>query len=310
MRRCVKCKGEATVYLKSKKSSFCSEHFIEHFLNQVARSIKKFKMLFPGERVLVAVSGGKDSLALWDALLSLGYDAEGVHVDVGLGEYSVGSREACQKFAVSRGAKLYVFSVMDTYGVSMREIAARNRRVPCSVCGTVKRYLMNRLVQETGHRVVATGHNLDDEAAALFGNILRWQEGYLARQYPHLPSSHSGFPARIKPLVRLSEFETRTYCQLRGIDYLAGGCPLAKGASSLFYKELLNSLEERMPGSKLRFLFGFFEGGRDRFSDVPVELRECELCGQPTTAGTCLFCRLMQRAGLDPLTPPQIQQVV
>ncbi|MDN5364219.1 MAG: tRNA-5-methyluridine54 2-sulfurtransferase [Eubacteriales bacterium] len=69
MRRCVKCKGEATVYLKSKKSSFCSEHFIEHFLNQVTRSIKKFKMLFPGERVLVAVSGGKDSLALWDALL-------------------------------------------------------------------------------------------------------------------------------------------------------------------------------------------------------------------------------------------------
>lgn len=310
MRRCVKCKGEAAVHLKSKNASFCSEHFIEHFLNQVERSIKKFKMLSPGGRVLVAVSGGKDSLALWDALLSLGYKAEGVHVDLGLGDYSAGSREACQKFAQSRGARLYVFSVVETYGVSMREITARNRRATCSVCGTVKRYLMNRLVQETGHRVVATGHNLDDEAAALFGNLLSWQEGYLARQYPYLPPSHPGFPARIKPLVRLSEFETQTYCQLRGIDYLAGGCPLAKGASSLFYKELLNSLEERMPGSKLRFLFGFLEGGRSRFADVPVELKECELCGQPTTADTCLFCRLMQRAGLDPLTRPQVQQVV
>jgi uncharacterized protein (TIGR00269 family) len=309
MRRCVKCKGESVINLKSTNAAFCQEHFIEYFLRQVARAIKKYKMLAGGQQVLVAVSGGKDSMALWDALLSLGYRADGLHVDLGIGEYSEGSRLICERFAANRGARLYVLSLVDTYGSNMQEIVRRTRRVSCSVCGTVKRYLMNLVVQQKGYRVVATGHNLDDETAALLGNLFGWQEGYLARQYPHLPSTHARLPARVKPLVRLGEMETELYCRLKGIEFLADDCPLARGATSLAYKELINSLEEKMPGTKQRFLFGFWDRGRRSFIDTPVELKGCSLCGQPTTADTCLFCRLMQKAGIDPLTQPQVQEM-
>ncbi|WP_259498792.1 adenine nucleotide alpha hydrolase family protein [Desulfofundulus thermocisternus] len=309
MRRCIKCKGEPAIDLKSNNTAFCKEHFIEYFLRQVSRAIKKYNMFSSDERILVAVSGGKDSMALWDALLSLGYNADGLHVDLGIGEYSTGSRRICENFAASRGARLYILSLEDMYGTNMREIVRRTRRVSCSVCGTVKRYLMNLVVQQKGYRVVATGHNLDDETAALLGNLFGWQEGYLARQYPHLPSTHARLPAKVKPLVRLGELETETYCRLKGIDFLADDCPLARGATSLAYKELINSLEEKMPGTKQRFLFGFWDRGRRNFTDTPVELKECSLCGQPTTAGTCLFCRLMQKAGLDPLIQPQVQEM-
>lgn len=289
MARCVKCKGDAVITLRSKNASFCYEHFVEHFLRQVYRMIKKFRMFEPGGRVLVAVSGGKDSIALWDALLSLGYKAEGVHIDLGLPEYSEASRAACEEFARTQNAKLYLFSVVDTYGVGIKDIAHRNRRATCSVCGAIKRYITNGLVKETGHEVVAMGHNLDDEAAALLGNLLGWQEGYLARQNPRLPANELGFPARVKPLVRLGELETKAYCDLKGLPYAAGGCPLAKGATSLFYKEVMNTIEERMPGTKARFLFGFLEKEQKRFHDKPIELRHCQICGQPTGAEICVF---------------------
>lgn len=308
MRRCIVCKGEPAVNLYPEKAAFCAAHFTDHFLRQVERAIKSFKMLTPGQRVFVAVSGGKDSLALWDALLTLGYAAEGFHIDLGIGEHSNASKEACCKYAQNKGARLYLFSLIKNYGQSVMEIARHSRRATCSVCGVIKRYLMNSLARQAGHTVVATGHNLDDEAATLLGNLLSWQEGYLARQNPHLPAERTGFPARIKPLVRLGELEISAYCQLRLIEPLKGGCPLAKGASSLTYKEILSCLEEKMPGTKKRFLFGFLKEGQKKYATARTELGECKICGSPTTAGVCLFCRIMERAGIDPLTKLQLEE--
>ena len=308
MRRCVVCKGDSIISLYPEKTAFCAVHFNSHFLRQVERAIKEFKMLTPGQRVFVAVSGGKDSLALWDALLTLGYAAEGFHIDLGIGEHSKDSIEACCKFAQDRGARLYIFSVCKNYGKSVTEIARHSRRATCSVCGTIKRHLMNALARQAGHTAVATGHNLDDEAATLLGNLLSWQEGYLARQNPHLPADRTGFPARIKPLVRLGEAEISAYCRLQLIEPLRGGCPLAKGASSLTYKEALSRLEEKMPGTKKRFLFGFLRASQKKYAYSGVELGECKICGSPTTAGVCLFCRIMDRAGVDPLTKLQLEE--
>jgi uncharacterized protein (TIGR00269 family) len=266
----------------------------------VERAVKKFKMLTPGQKVLVAVSGGKDSIALWDAILSLGYEAEGLHLDLGLEEYSEASRKACLQFARNKGAKLYVVSFPAITQKSIAEIARKVRLPNCSVCGVIRRHLMNVLAAETGHRVVATGHNMDDEAAALLGNILNWQEGYLARQHPHLPAYGRYFSARIKPLVRLSEGEIVSYCRLRGLNYFGGRCPFAKGASSLVYKRIMGELEEEMPGTKHRFLFGFLKKEQQRFVTTSPEMKECQICHHPTTSEVCVFCRLMQNAGIEP----------
>ena len=95
--------------------------------------------------------------------------------------------------------------------------------------------------------MVATGHNLDDEAAVLFGNVLRWDAEYLGRQYPVLPAS-PGFVRKVKPLVRLSEREMAAYCVIRGIDYIVEECPMAEGNRHLAYKEALNTLEQTLAG--------------------------------------------------------------
>src|SRR5207249_9273347 len=87
--------------------------FLEFFRNQVREAIRRHKMFTRDERVLVAVSGGKDSLALWDVLLDEGYDATGLYLDLGIFDYSVESKAKCEAFAARRGAPLIITRVAD-----------------------------------------------------------------------------------------------------------------------------------------------------------------------------------------------------
>ena len=95
----------------------------------------------------------------------------------------------------------------------------------------------------------------------------------------------------------MAERDTAAYAVVERIDYILEECPMAKGAKSLLYKDLLNTLEEQQPGAKQRFLLGFLEGGRQAVpgSREPVVLRECTRCGQPTTSEVCAYCRLAKR---------------
>ena len=171
--------------------------------------------------------------------------------------------------------------------------------MPCSACGLSKRHLFDRVAREGGYDVVVTGHNLDDEAAVLFGNVLRWETDYLARQLPVLPAG-DGFPRKAKPLVRLAERETAAYCVLTGIDYVVEECPMAAGNRHLGYKEALNELEARSPGTKADFYFGFLARAVDRFADDATTGRDalgaCTRCGAPTPGELCAFCVLVDKA--------------
>ena len=291
--KCRKCGETAALELRRHNAAFCSPHFIEFFQKQVREAIRHYRMLEPGESVLVAVSGGKDSLALWDVLLEDGYRTDGIYLDLGIFEYSVESKAKCEAFAAARGQKLIVERVTDAVGAPIPEVQKVTRRPTCSACGLSKRYLLNRAALEHGYAVVATGHNLDDEAATLFGSVLHWQMDALPRQSPMLASTHPKLARRVKPLYRLSERETAAYAFLRGIDYIVEECPFSKGATSLAHKDILNRLEEASPGAKHNFLFGFLEKARPAFEKVEnVELHECTSCGQVTTGAICAFCKL------------------
>ncbi|MGQ9497434.1 MAG: ATP-binding protein [Desulfotomaculales bacterium] len=298
--KCRKCGQPAVVALKRHNTAFCREHYLEFFYGQVERAVKEYRMFGREDRILVAVSGGKDSLALWDVLLATGYRADGLYIDLGITGYSDRSKEKVVDFARVRGASLRVISVREQYGLGIRELARQARRAACSVCGLHKRYFFNREALEGGYNVVATGHNLDDEAATLLGNLLNWSTGYLARQAPLLEATAPNLVRKVKPLYRLTEKEIASYAVLRRIDYIVEECPMAAGARSILYKNLLNRLEEVSPGTKARFLFGFLEKGRQAFAagDEEVQLKACALCGQPTTADVCSRCRTLRRAGV------------
>jgi uncharacterized protein (TIGR00269 family) len=254
---------------------------------------------------MVAVSGGKDSLALWDVLLGLGYDVTGLYLGLGIGEYSDRSHDVAQAFADARGARLQTVDLERDHGYDIPTAGKRGSRSTCAVCGLSKRYVFNRAALDGGFDVVATGHNLDDEAATLLGNTLRWQTDAIARQSPALPA-RDGMVRKVKPLHRLSELETAAYAFLRGIDYVVEECPLVTGNTQLRYKEAMNAIEHTSPGTKAQFFLGYLERGMPLFrSEDRAELRPCEECGQPTTGRFCAYCRaraqiLGERLGGDP----------
>jgi uncharacterized protein (TIGR00269 family) len=291
--KCRKCGGTAVLELRRHNAAFCAADFQTFFRNQVREAIRRHRMFTDEEHVLVAVSGGKDSLALWDVLIEEGYRTTGLYLDLGIFDYSVESRAKCEAFAATRGVPLLVRRVADEVGAPVPIIKNVTRRPPCSGCGLSKRYLMNRAALDEGLPVVATGHNLDDEAATLFGSVMHWQTDALPRQSPALPSTHPKLVRRVKPLYRLSERETAAYAFLKGIDYIVDECPFAKGATSIAHKEILNRMEDASPGAKHNFLFGFLEKARVAFERVEaVTLNECARCGQVTTGTICAFCKL------------------
>jgi uncharacterized protein (TIGR00269 family) len=303
--KCTVCRGPAVIDLRRHNANFCGEHFLKFCRDQVARAIDDHDMIAPGQRVLAAVSGGKDSLALWDLLLSLGYHVDGMTIGLGIGDYSETSTAASVAFAAERGLELTTVDLRGDYGYDIPTAAAVTRRVPCSSCGMSKRHLIDKAALDGGYDVVATGHNLDDEAAVLLGNVLRWQTEYLGRQLPVL-EERPGFPRKVKPLIRLSERETAAYCVVRGIDYVVDECPMAAGNRHLFYKDALNDIEAASPGTKHAFYFEFLAKASDRFRPEATAAQDgltpCASCGSPTTGAVCAFCRLVDRvSGAEPV---------
>jgi uncharacterized protein (TIGR00269 family) len=303
------CKQPAVIDLPRHNAHFCAEHLQQLCRRQVAKAIEDFEMFAPDDRILVAVSGGKDSLAVWDLLVEAGYHADGLYVGLGIGNYSDDSAGYARRFADERGLTLVTIDLRAHYGYDVPTAARATGRVPCSACGLSKRRLFDQAARDGGYDVVVTGHNLDDEAAVLFGNTLRWDVDYLARQLPVLPAT-GGFPRKAKPLVRLTERETAAWCVVRGIDYVVEECPMAVGNKHLAYKAALNSIEQESPGAKAAFYLGFIDrmapllAGRS--AAAAGDLHDCVRCGSPTTGEVCAFCRLVETASAHDPVPVEM----
>ncbi|HIQ49388.1 MAG TPA: TIGR00269 family protein [Aquifex aeolicus] len=297
MKRCRVCKNKAIIYMPHHRLALCRNHFIEWFEKYTEKTIKEFKMFTKKDKILVAISGGKDSLALWYVLGKLGYKADGLYIHLGIGEYSERSKEKVYKFAERVGGNVIIVDLKEEVA-TIPELVKISSREACSVCGLVKRYNFNKVAKEKGYNVVATGHNLDDEASALLANVLNWNEKYLGRKYPVL-EEEEGFVRKVKPFCKFTEKETALYALLNGIDFIEEECPFSEDATSVFYKEILNKIEERSPGTKLRFYLDYLRKIYPKFKkeEDKKNLKPCKVCGQPTMADICPVCRLKEKVG-------------
>lgn len=301
--KCKICKAEAVVALKSHNAAFCPDCYKDFFARQVARGIEGQKLFTRHERILVALSGGKDSLALMLELSRQGYDVTGLHIDLAIPGASSAARGVVERFCARHGLRLLIRD-MAAEGLPIPAVRERLRRPVCSACGKIKRHFFNKVALDEGFDALATGHNLDDEVARLFSNTLRWDTAYLSDQGPLLPGE-SGFARKVKPLWRLTEFETANYAFLMGIENHYAPCPYSPGASFTVLKGLLQRLEAAMPGRKLDFYQGFLARGRPVFARREAEegltLAPCPQCGYPTSSGgLCGVCRIREAVRAEP----------
>jgi len=301
--RCKVCRERAVAEVRQHNMALCQRCYLDWFPRYTRKTIDKFDMIAPDDRVLVAVSGGKDSQVLWRVLVELGFQADGMVIDLGIGDdgqgapagsgYSAESTDHVRELATTLGRPLWVIDLREALGQTVPDVR-RGARPVCSACGVVKRWVMNRVAWEGGYDCVATGHNLDDEVSALFGNVLSWDTHFLSRQHPVSPQLGERLMRKVKPFCYFTERETAMYAILSGTPWYHEECPNSVGATTIGYKELLNQLETGARGSKRRFFDGFLRQQQIfRDHQEPIAMAYCERCGMPSPAETCGFCRLV-----------------
>ncbi len=299
MTECDKCGGEAVTFIRYSGAHLCGRHLCEFVEKRVKHEIRTQMDIRGGERVAVAVSGGKDSMVALRLIVEVlgdrrDLDICAVTVDEGIDGYRGPALPIVARGCEDMGIEHVVVSFEDLFGTTMDDLARRDRRLSaCSYCGVLRRNAMNRAARGWGATHLATGLNLDDTAQSILMNFVKGDVERLARLGPH-SKTQEGLVPRVQPLRSVPEKETTLYAILRKMEYHDLECPYAPEAQRNSFRELVNKLEDKYPGTRhgiLRSYDGILPALRDMHA--PAELGRCG-CGEPTPSGTCKACELLR----------------
>jgi uncharacterized protein (TIGR00269 family) len=268
----------------------CQECFIKSTNEKVLKDIRRQKLIEKGDKVLVALSGGKDSVMVLDILNNLRkrriIDLMAVTIDEGIGGY----REDGVRIAALNAERIGVNHKI----VSFKEyiMADSDDRNACTYCGVCRRWILNQVAREEGANKIATGHNLDDETQSILMNYLEGNIQNLTRIGVKSQSNYEGFTVKIKPLREIPEKETALYAIARNLPVHLAGCPYAGDSFRAKIGTFLKQISKDHPTIMYSTLRGFDKIKpvlKEEFSKtVPMEV--CQDCGEPSTGKICKAC--------------------
>ena len=312
--KCDLCgRNEAAVFQAHTGMKLCRSCFIADVRKRVEQEANRLG-LHKAKRILLAVSGGKDSYVLADTLSSVlkGVELIAYNITEGIQGYNRAEHVAAlEGFLKERGIELIKGSFKDQVGYTLDEMVKASREKglkvsACTFCGGFRRKLINDVAREVKADFVATGHNLDDEVQTYLINFMRGDTLRLVREGEKPVRLSPLFVPRVKPLRRVYEWETTMYAYFAGYKFQEVECPYIVEAPTLRAKvrELLYRLENSSPGALLRLLEFFDSLAEERRKEFKekTELPRCKICGEPTSYGReiCKNCELLLASGLYP----------
>lgn len=290
------------VYTTQSHTKLCTKHFIEYFEKKVLRTIRNYQLIRDNDKVVCALSGGKDSTAVTHIINSIlkrrRKKLSALLINEGIHGYRDSTLKDAKKFCKQEGIVLKELSFKKLFGFTLDDFLKKHKDInPCSVCGVIRRYLMNRGARELGATVLVTGHNLDDEAQSLLMNQFKGNMQFSAKLGPISGAlEHDKFVRKVKPLYFIAEKEVALYAYLKQfpVDFIE--CPNSHNTYRQHVGELLNNLEQQYPGTK--------QGIVNSFLSILPELKKqyagkkigsCGLCGEPAAKQLCKVCELLER---------------
>jgi len=304
---------EARVFQRHSGKSLCAECFARDVVERVRSEVVRYGMFSPSERLLLALSGGKDSFVLMEVIKEL-HDVGKVGIVTiveGIEGYNrEEDLEWLKESSKAYGIDLHIVTLSEFLGYSLDEVvrlsSSRDLGVsPCTYCGVLRRRAINYVARLHGYDKVLTAHNLDDEVQTSLMNILRGDVARLIQNHPLSPTLSRYFVKRVKPLRKVYEWETSVYAYLRGFKFQGVECPYITSRPTLRaeLRDYLYEVEVSKPGTLLRVLEAVDSYVErvllDKASRLP-ELPQCEFCGSPTAYGRrlCVTCDLLSRLGI------------
>lgn len=299
--KCSKCDSAAVMSQRYSGRHLCADHFTEEFEQKVQETILKGNMVEDGDRIAVAVSGGKDSTALMYVLKKIlvgkladkEIDLFAITVDEGIIGYRDDTMELASKAAEDLCIRQEVVSFRDEYGFDL-DRAVQDGAMPCTVCGVFRKSALNRAAKRLGATKLATGHNLDDEAQSVMMNYMKGDMERLARFRPR--RRQPGLVPRIKPLREIPEKEVALYGIVGGFYEESRECPYARLSFRSDVRDMMNRLEDLFPGTKQSTLEGYervLKLADGRWAQM--DLSSCKICGEPCVKDLCKACELLAK---------------
>jgi len=288
---------------------------MKYYEKRVLETVEKYHLIDYGDKVIVALSGGKDSIAMLSALKSLidlgKIKAELIpaFIDLGLGSYSKESEEVINKVCEALGLKPIIIRLKEAAGLKLPEIARASGRPICSVCGTIKRYLLNLVGYEINASSIALGHHMDDLMSYALKALLLNDRETLKKLGPKTPSEGIAI-SRIRPLYLLTERENLVYVLVKKLPFIKRSCPYSRhGGLEKEIKSFLLKLDERYSSLRVSFMKELAKESIESLAKGRTSFKPCKYCGMPSRTGVCSYCILTERATGSPKGPQSKQYV-
>ncbi len=258
-------------------------------------TIKEYNLVDKKDKVIVALSGGKDSTSILYIMHKLGYNVEGLMIDLDLGEWSKIHNTNMINFCKELNVKLTIVNLKEEIGQGLcfiKSVLKKKKNLTgCSVCGTIKRWILNKYAIKLGADKIVTGHNLDDEAQNIIMNFLK---GNILLGMNSSPltggKSVDGFVQRIKPLFFVPEDEIRKYAKSKNFKILYDKCPCAFGTYRVQTREWTNLITNEQ---KTKIVKNFQKILPKIRKNNNFEIKKCKKCGQPAKRDLCNYCEML-----------------
>ena len=301
--KCDKCENGAVYVRKYSGQHLCSRCFSESILRKTAKTISRYNMIDNGERICVAVSGGKDSLALLHVLVEMSkshnFGIVAATIDEGIPGYRDEALGIVESYCRVLGVEHRVYSYEDIFGLGLDEALQRRdggSTTSCSICGTLRRKAIDHAAMDLGAETVATAHNLDDTLQTFLINMIAGDTKRIGWMDPDAPASRS---RRIKPFCEIYESEIVFYAFVNDIPFQTEPCPHMNEGIRTELREFLNRLEESHNGIKANMYGSVMKISRvvrdSEYADM--KRRICLTCGRECTSRICSACEMLAKIG-------------
>ncbi len=298
---CSKCEKTTSAFHRAYSGEhLCRKCFMRSIEDKAAKTISKYSMIGYGDRVAVAVSGGKDSLSMLYVLRMLfdqhpnnGNELVAVTIDEGIKGYRDESLQIVKDFCAQLRVESKVFSYKSLFGVDMDEsmvLRPSEKMSSCSMCGTFRRRAIDIAAEAVDADVIATAHNMDDQLQTFMINLLAGDIERIGWICPE-PVQYATGMKKVKPFIEIYEYEIAFYALQREIPFQSEECPYMNESIRTDLREFFNRLEKDHPGIKHNAYNSMMKISKSLRNAPASKGKKCSICGRGSMGDVCSVCR-------------------